>query len=1135
MHRHNREIKTMKPIAQLSWCVAAAALLLHAATAQATNLSELPLKSSIYIKPNVIFGYDDSGSMLFEMLVKGTENGRLQWDTSAGTGWDIAGNPLTEKSTKYAELFPQTSTTDAYETMNTTWQGVPPTAQFASLRAAQYQSLYFDPNASYAPWSPAYVSSLEKTYPNISIANALASTPSVLAPFDPRSTGTKIDLMAERWWMANGQKGMVVPVGGKYYDGGWIPVSGAPYTLPGNRYMQVKYYPATYWMRVGSTNKGVTVADCTVNNVDCTFMPRSNTVKLRRFEIKKDNYPNEDAFKAEIQNFANWFSYYRKRYLMTNAAMGKVMEGLTGMRVGVVRFNAQANVTMYDLDSSDPSKNGKRVTGIFYGITPNGGTPTISTLDYIGRQYTRTDTPIIQYSCQRNNAFIVTDGFYNGSRPTRPSYDGTKWGSNVPQKSTDNDTLADFALGYYTRNPRPDLPLGKVPSGKAGANQDVNNNLHVNTYALALNLQGEVWTGNDMPLPTTDIWSALNPTNDQPSAIDDLWHATINGRGKMYLATDPASTAAKISEGLRDIAAQVGAQGAIGVGSINLDRAKADNTAYLASFDPSGWGGDLVARKLSADTGAVAEHKWGTNDVNGGVASKLAARTPASRIIVADTAAGPKNFDTAGVGAIVNPDTADFPDNAKVVDYLRGVRTGEGDTFRPRTSLLGAAINAEPVVDPGAKVVYLATGEGMLHAFDTDNGAELWAFVPREVLGTAGNSPIGQTVERAYSFKTKLDATPVIATLGTQKLLVSGLGAAGRSYFALDVTNARPGSAASLAAMVKWNFTDTRMGYTVGQPVVVSTKDHGDVVLVTSGYDNGDPAVANGGRGWMWMLNASTGAVIKRFSTDAASTGEAGLAHVSGYLESNGKVRYVYAGDLTGTVWRFDLDAAGSDLAGTMVARLKDASGNAQPVTTAPELYQIGDKRVVLVGTGRLLDTSDFGSTTFTNSFYAIADKDGAPLANARTALVNKAYTRGTGSTSEAKVNSSTVNTTKVDWSTGRGWFIDLPAGEHDNTNPVVALGTVIFATNANGGSSCEQSSYLYMLDVGSGGPIVKDNWVSKELSNSLGASRALTLRVSGGRVVITNHMSDNSVKLNDGMSQSRIGATRNSWREVTN
>jgi type IV pilus assembly protein PilY1 len=1135
----------MKVIAQAATSVLALAGLLYGTVAQATNLAELPLKSSIYIKPNVIIGLDDSGSMAWEVLIKG-DQGTLQWKynatTQVGTAWDAGGNFLPTGGTDLAYLWPSSIESYSITVGGVTvradqfpnWSGVPPTPQFASVRSSDYHKLYYNPAETYAPWSPAYVSGLEKSYANVSTANALAAVRSVKAPLQPRSfTGTTQELLQDRWFGVQLLRGMRVPGGGNayLYNSGsdtWSRYDGASYITTSDRYALLKYYPATYWVREA----------CTADGETCVAGPEAGAVTLKRYEIKRANYPTDAAYITAIQNFANWYTYYRKRTFMLNAAMGKVLENLGGLRMGVVRFNNMANVTMYDLDSSDVSKNGRRVAGIFYDISPNGGTPTRENLKYIGEQYKRTTDatgqPLIQYACQRNNAFIVTDGFYNaGSRDyTVPAYNRAKYGAAAPYSATYANTMADLALYYYTTNPRPPgsaspLAEGRVPEGKDGPNRDTNPNLHVNTYALTLNVHGNLWPGIEDPFTAAITWpdpaQVTGGFENQPHAIDDLWHATINGRGQMYLATSPADTAKKISDGFADILSQVGSQGGVALGAVNLTPTSDDNFAYMANYNPSGWSGDLTAHRINVDTGAVTDAPiWQAGKM-------LLERDWTTRLIIADKAGGAVAFTNANVGTIVNPDTADFPVNAEVVDYLRGKRDGEGTKFRTRTGLMGAIINAEPALDRVGKVVYIASGEGMLHAFDTSEGSrgkELWAFVPREVLGTTGASPIGNTVERAYSFKTLLDATPIVTTLGAGRLLVSGMGAGGRSYFALDVSNPRAASEVALTGMVKWNFTDPAMGYTVGKPVAVNTVSHGRVVLVTSGYDNG-VAIANGGRGRMWMLNANTGAVIKVFKTQAPATGEAGLAQVSAFVEPDGMVRYVYGGDLTGALYRFDLEAAGADIDGSVIAYLKDSLGRAQPVTTAPELSRVGDKRVVLVGTGRLLDSSDFGATNYGNSFYAIAD--GPQIANTRAALVDKAYTRN------ANVAASSVNTAAVNWSTQRGWYMDLPTGEHANTTPVIVFGMVVFVTNVNSGSSCEASSYLYRLDVGSGNVGIKDSWVSQLLSNNVGASRAVALRTAGNRVVVIVHKNDDTEQDIEVLPKITVPGSRNAWREVIN
>ena len=79
--------------------------------------------------------------------------------------------------------------------------------------------------------------------------------------------------------------------------------------------MQIPYYPATYY-----------VIDTTCTTVDvvsgaCVTTPDGK--KLKRYEIKTGvTFPSGRTYAAELQNFANWFTYYRKRKLMLAGAMG---------------------------------------------------------------------------------------------------------------------------------------------------------------------------------------------------------------------------------------------------------------------------------------------------------------------------------------------------------------------------------------------------------------------------------------------------------------------------------------------------------------------------------------------------------------------------------------------------------------------------------------------------------------------------------------------------------------------------------------------------------------------------------------------------------------------------------------------
>lgn len=1113
----------MKAFCQIAVSLAALGGVLAGSATAATPIAELPLKASVLAKPNVIFGMDDSGSMDWEVLLD-TSSGLFYWN--GATAWDSArGKPVRDDNTyvPYAYLFPvgTASGGQIYPYNSVYGQALPPTPQLAWARSAQFNPIYYNSLATYPAWSPAYFGGSLKTYANASTtvtsahpAVSGAPTLNVSSPWSSTSAG-----YSSNGYMFYLQDGMKVPAGAylptSSAAGSGTPCSGSTWrtttgeqTVSGGRacWAAIPYYPATFWHP----------QSCTVG-ADCVNAPDGSGT-LKRYEIKSTtaSYPSGRTYAAELQNFANWFSYYRKRKLMLAASMGRVLENISGLRLGNLAFNENVTVTMYDADGASSSSNRFAAAGEFYLNSMSAlGTPTHQNIKNIAAQY-NTNTSIVQYACQRNSMFVVTDGFSNTTSIAVPSYDKTKWGNATPYKTTPTGSLADLALAYYTNRLRTDLPAGRLPpSASTDPNADKNTDLHINTYAITLGVRGALWPNTVDPFVTAPTWST--PTADDPSMIDDQWHGTINGRGKMYLATTPDETAANIKAGLEDILSQVATQSGLAVSTVNLSRG--DSKAYLGTYNPAGWTGDLQAVDLNPDTGVLGTAAlWSAS-------SLLAARDWTTRVIATWGSSGGTSFASATVGGLVNPANT-WGTSPEVVDYLRGDRTNEGSKFRTRKSLIGAVINGEPAVDRDTGVVYFSSGEGMLHAIDTVGaaaGTELWAYVPGQVL-----PDIGQTSSRSYSFKTQLDGSPVVRKIGTStKLLVSNMGVAGRGYFALDITSPRGLTEATLAGKALWEFpsaSDTTMkskvGQTLGKAAIVRLSTGAYAALVTSGYNN-----TFDGRGRLWVLNASTGAVIKEFVTaDGTLAAESGLAHIAPFAEPDGSVRYVYGGDLLGNVWRIDLDAAPAAADAVFkLAQLRSASGAAQPVTAAPELMLYKGQRIVYVGTGRLLDIGDFGSSAV-QSIYAISD--GSFLSNARSSLVPQVY---------SATASGAIATTPVDWTTQRGWYMDLPAGEQINTRPTIAYGALTFAANKAGATDCSASAKVYAIDVLTGGKYAGADFISWAYSDTSNVSAVTALLTRDGKTVRINARDYNS-----GAGSGRnlnpnvvIAPAKNSWREI--
>ena len=490
---------------------------------------------------------------------------------------------------------------------------------------------------------------------------------------------------------------------------------------------------------------------------------------------------------------------------------------------------------------------------------------------------------------------------------------------------------------------------------------------------------------------------------------------------------------------------------------------------------------------------------------------------------------------------------------ATLVNYLRG-RTGNEDEasnpvadrlFRAREAVFGDLIEAKPsfmgkpkfsYADPGyadyaaakadrlpldatdnGSTVYAGANDGMLHAFNASSGQERWAFIPTPILpnlyklaDTAyGSNHVSFVNGSPFVADICVDNTGAGRTCVTnateadwKTILIGGLNGGGRGYYALDVTDP---SAPSLL----WEFTnanDADLGYTYGNPIVTKRADGTWVVIFTSGYNNASGVSGNttqgDGKGYLYVLNANTGAKISKIATNVGSEGTpSGLGKIAAWvanLDKNNTSPYVYAGDLLGNLWRFDINNGGTSGNPGQVLKfavLKDSAGTVQPITVQPELGQIVDKRVVFVGTGKYLESSDL-TTTQRQSIYAIKDDNAtATLDNPR---------NGTGAndmveqTLSVNPNNSAVRVVStpatVDWTQKRGWYVDLPAAntnegsERVNVTIELALGILAVPTTVPASSDCNPGGYGYInyFDYLTGGSIpgTPNNGVSYLVSN---------------------------------------------------
>ena len=564
--------------------------------------------------------------------------------------------------------------------------------------------------------------------------------------------------------------------------------------------------------------------------------------------------------------------------------------------------------------------------------------------------------------------------------------------------------------------------------------------------------------------------------------------------------------------------------------------------------------------------------------------------------------------------------------------------TGLNDLYRNRTHVLGDIVNAQPAyvkappfnyTDPfystyksnnanRVGTVFAAANDGMLHAFNTDpdnnpyfqtagigtistgddtftgtlntdpvagEGSERWAYIPSMVFPT-----LKRLAESNYSTNHRYltDGSPVVGDIclghttaspcssasNWRTIIVAGLNAGGRGYYALDITDpANPkglweikgGTGTTCLTATQANsgtFTeDCNIGLSFGNPLIVKRPSDGRwVVLLTSGHNNINPG---DGKGYLYVVDAQSGLILERMTTGVGCDGvsttapcvagtvdPSGLSRINAWVNiatENNTALTVYGGDLKGNVWRFQLENT-TDVASSTVTRittLVNASGVAQPVTTRPELTLVGTNRILYFATGKLLGVSD-KDTIDRQSVYAIKD----PM-NTTTSPVYAAIRGVTGFVQQtlsligSETDRRTTTNNAVNLLTDKGWYVDLPDGgttgnpsERVSVDPVLQLGTLVVPSNIPSDDDCVAGGFGWVnfmnARTGSYIPGSTDNMSGARIGASLIVG-VNVVQLPGGTVKTIVTTADNQqLTQNTPVAPTTTQGRRVSWRELT-
>lgn len=436
------------------------------------------------------------------------------------------------------------------------------------------------------------------------------------------------------------------------------------------------------------------------------------------------------TYKEEIQNFANWYTYYRTRAL---TAIAGTAEGLVDLpesfRVGYGRINNTKSTSIDGVDTNTLERGVRAFAGqdkadfytwLFDKTQPSGNTPLRRAMDDVGQYFERTDNkgpwgadpgkddPTPHAACRRSIHLLMTDGMWNSSAAStsdaRQNVDNTEgpkitgpggqeyqYKPTSPYKDDYSNTLADVAMYYWSRDLRPDLSNEIKPITTTGRENPAFWQ-HMTNFTIAFGVDGTLNNPQDLDALKSGAksWPSTGSSGGGAETIDDLWHAAINSRGRALSARNSTEYADAIRSVRDELMSMEGNEAGIGVSTTTLPPVGGTSKMYTPMFATPGWNGDVLALGIDS-TGEVKEEAW-----------SAAAKMPAAadrKIYTWDPEAVNKGieFKWSKLSSTMQEELTDGASGGEaLLNYLRGNRTGEGTTYRERVSVLGDIVNSTP-------------------------------------------------------------------------------------------------------------------------------------------------------------------------------------------------------------------------------------------------------------------------------------------------------------------------------------------------------------------------------------------------------------------------------------------------------
>lgn len=435
----------------------------------------------------------------------------------------------------------------------------------------------------------------------------------------------------------------------------------------------------------------------------------------------------------------------------------------------------------------------------------------------------------------------------------------------------------------------------------------------------------------------------------------------------------------------------------------------------------------------------------------------------------------------------------------ELVKWARGVdvkdENGDNNTGDVRKHM-GDPMHSRPLIinySDTDSVIFIATNEGFLHVIDSDDGSDIYSFIPNELLPNLNTFYTNSTaVDHPYGLDG--DLTTWFDETNNKRYLYIGMRRGGNKYYALDITQREK-------PQLEWiidgdsNSDFTQLGQTWSKPFPTKIKVAGverKVLIFAGGYDtNQDSATtiqADSSGNALYIVDAKTGALV----WSGGNTGSGATKTFSGMdysipsdislvdINSDGYTDQLYVGDMGGQVWRFDLDATASNASelvkGGIMASLSDTgTSNARRFFFQPDvaiLNDLGESALAIsIGSGWRSHPLD---TVVEDRFYMFRSED------IYTAPAGYGIQRGNSSIYRPIEEDDLINVTNTlnaDMSTGHGWMLEMEStGEKVLAKSITINNQVLFTTYrpeeaATACSAALGGGALYAVNLRDGGP----------------------------------------------------------------